>query len=197
MTPGAVTRRQGWAAVALACVAGLLLAACGVGVDASPQVLSKQSVPYHLLRPAPPTTAPAAGAYVTVYLEGSQRLVAVSRPVSAPVTVATIVRALSAGPTESEASEGLESPISSAAPLSFVHLVNTVAIIDVSASFTTLAQKEQEVAVAQLVYAVTAFPGVGAVEIRIGGHPVDVPTENGTLRRGHVSRQDYAALAPY
>lgn len=178
--------------------AGLLLAACGVGVDAAPNVINKKSVPYGLERSAPPTTAATApSAYVTIYLLGSQRLVAVSRLVAAPVTVSTILRAIAAGPTAQQAAQGLASPVSSAAPLSFNHLLDTVATINVSSSFTTLAQKEQEVAVAQLVYAVTAFPGVQAIQIHIHGKRVEVPTDKGTLSKGPLTRADYTSLAPY
>lgn len=189
-------RVRHWAAVSLGCGAGLLLAACGVGVDPAPHTLSH--VPYGLMRPAPPTTTAAApSAYVTIYLAGTRRLVAVSRSVAAPVTVGTVLRAVAAGPTAQQAAEGWSSPISSAAPLSFEHLVNTTATIDVSSSFTTLAEKEQEVAIAQLVYTVTAFPGIGSVEIRIHGRRVEVPTANGTLTRGPLDRTDYGSLAPF
>ena len=190
--------RRGWAAPVMAVVAALLLAACGTGVDAAPQIVNKSSVPYGLTSQAPPSTAAEApSAYVTVYLAGTQRLVAVSRPVTAPVTITTILRALDAGPTHGEAAHGLESPVSSAAPLGPARTVNTVVTIDVSSSFTTLAQKQQEFAVAQLVYTVTAFPGVSSVEIRIHGKAVDVPTENGTLTRGPLTRASYASLAPF
>lgn len=190
-------RRRRWLAVPLTLCAGLLLAACGVGVDASPNVIGNNSVPYGLTRPSPPTTTTGPGTYVTIYLEGATRLVAASRLVTGPVSVNTVLRAVAAGPTAQQATSALSSPASSAAPLDFVHLVNTVATIDVSSSFTTLAQKEQEVAVAQLVFTVTAFPGVHAIEIRIHGHPVQVPMDKGTLSRGSLTRTDYATFAPY
>jgi spore germination protein GerM len=178
--------------------AGVLLAACGVGVDAAPNVIGKRSVPYGLTRPAPPTTAaPVPSAYVTIYLLAPQHLVAVSQSVSGPVTVSTVLRALAAGPTDQQAAQGLASPISSAAPLRFDHLVNTVATVDVSSSFTALAQKEQELAAAQLVYSLTAFPGVSSVQIRIHGRLVQVPTGKGTLTKVPLTRSNYASFAPY
>lgn len=192
-----MTRRR-WTAVPLALCSGVLLAACGVGVDAAPNVISNKSVPYGLTLPSPPTTASGTpGTYVTIYLEGATRLVAASRVVTGPVSVNTVLRAVAAGPTAEQAASGLASPASSAAPLDFVHLVNTVATIDVSPSFTTLAQKEQEVAVAQLVFTVTAFPGVHAIKIRIDGHTVQVPMDKGTLSRGSLTRTDYATFSPY
>lgn len=185
-----------WVAVALAGGAGLLLAACGVGVDASPHTLSH--VPYGLTRSSPPTTTSAApSAYVTIYLAGTRRLVAQSRSVAAPPTLGTVLRALAAGPSSAQAAQGLASPLSSAAPLKFDHLAGGVATIDVSSSFTTLAQKQQELAVAQLVFTATAFPGVQSVQILIRGRRVDVPNPKGTLSRGPLTRTDYASLAPF
>ena len=194
--PAAAARRRRWVAVAVVCGAGLLLTACGIGLDAAPNKLSH--VPYGLTRPAPPTTTAAApSAYVTIYLAGTQRLVAVARSVDAPVTVGAVLRAVAAGPTAVQAAKGFTSPISSAAPLVFDHLVDSTATIDVASSFTTLAQKEQELAVAQLVFTATAFPGIHSVEIRIHGRRVEVPTAKGTLSRGPLNRTDYASLSPF
>jgi hypothetical protein len=185
--------------VGLACgtLLGLGLSACGLGVDASPRLVNPQQVPFGLLRPSPPTTSPAfAGQYATIYLEGPQRLVAVSRDVPAPVTATRVLAALGQGPTSAEASEGLQSPISTAAPLTIWRLRSTRVTVNVTKAFTTLAGENQAIAVAQLVYTLTALPGIDAVGIRIDGKRAKVPTGKGTLSGGPLDRADYATVAP-
>ena len=184
-----------------ALVCGTLLAlgvsACGLGVDASPRLVNPKQVPFGLLRPSTPTTSPAfVGQYATIYLEGPQRLVAVSREVPAPVTAARVLTALGQGPTSVEASEGLQSPISTAAPLTIWRIGTTSLTVNVAKAFTTLAGQNQAIAVAQLVYTLTALPGIDSVGIRINGKRAKVPTGKGTLSGGPLDRADYATVAP-
>lgn len=126
----------------------------------------------------------------TIYLEGPQRLVAVSRDVPAPVTAARVLAALGQGPTSVEASEGLQSPISTAAPLTIWRLGPTSVTVNITNAFTTLAGQNQAIAVAQLVYTLTALPGVDSVGIRIDGKKAKVPTGKGTLSGGPLDRAD-------
>lgn len=176
----------------------LLVSGCGLGVDASPVIVKKRDVPYHLLAPATTTTTQpgAQSEYVTVYLEGPQRLVAVSSALRPPVTVRSLLSVLGTGPTSSQASAGLKSPISTAAPLSETGVSGGTVTISVSASFTTLAGHDQAMAVAQLVYTLTALPHVTSIDIRIHGKRAKVPTANGILSSGPLDRVEYAALAP-
>lgn len=183
--------------IALVVLLSVLLSACGVGLDAAPNVVANKDVPFGLLRPVPPTTVPAnSDEYASVYLDGPQRLVAVDRELPAPVTVASVLQALAAGPTSAEAAEGLQSPISTAAPLTVVHLGTTTVTVDVAATFTKLAEQEQATAVAQLVYTLSVFPGITSVSIRIDGKRAKVPTSKGTLRAGPLDRADYVTVAP-
>jgi len=176
----------------------VLVSGCGISVDATPAIVKSRDVPYHLLAPATTTTTQPGpqSEYVTVYLEGPQRLVAVSSALTPPVTVHSVLAALGTGPTSAQASAGLKSPISTAAPLSETSDNNGVVTISVSTSFTKLAGQDQTVAVAQLVYTLTALPHVTFIEIRIHGKLAKVPTANGTLSSGPLDRADYANLAP-
>ena len=185
------------AAMACGALLALGVSACGLGVDASPRLVNPKQVPFGLLRPSTPTTSPAlVGQYATIYLEGPQRLVAVSRDVTAPVTAARVLAALGQGPTSAEASEGLQSPISTAAPLTLWRLTPTSVTVNVAKAFTTLAGQNQAVAVAQLVYTLTALPGIASIGIRINGKKAKVPTGKGTLSGGPLDRADYATVAP-
>lgn len=184
---------------ATAAFSACVLAGCGVGIglNAKPSTIQKKDVPFGLLDPSPPTTsAPAPRQFVTIYLEGPQRLVASGRTVAAPVTLRGIVTALGQGPTSAEAAGGLASPISTAAPLTLVRLSSGVATIRVAPTFTKLAEQDQAIAVAQLVYTVTAYPGVTSVEVHIGSKHARVPTGKGTLAGGPLVRTDYSTFAP-
>ncbi|MGH8988277.1 MAG: GerMN domain-containing protein [Acidimicrobiales bacterium] len=190
-----ITRRAAVPAVSL--LAAALLAGCGVGVDAAPHVVRNRDVPFTLLRPAPPTTGvPRSGQYVTLYLAGSARLIATSRELPTPVGLHRVLGALGEGPTPVQAAAGLESPISTAAPLSLVSETGTRVTVGVSSSFTKLTEQDQALAIAQLVYTLTVLPGISSVSIRIDGRRAKVPTDGGTLSGAPLRRADYAALGP-
>ncbi len=192
-------RPQGAAAAVLTALVALATGACGIGADAAPHVIAKKDVPYGLLAQSPTTTVPALlSQYVTIYLDGPLRLVAVSRSVPAPVSLRSALTALGQGPTSQEAADGLESPISTAAPLTVSRRSETgpIVTVSVSGSFTSLAGQDQAIAMAQLVYTATAFPGVTGVDVRINGRPAKVPTAKGTLVSGPIDRADYPDLAP-
>lgn len=189
-----LSRRAAQASVA---VLALLCTACGVEVDASPNLVSPKKVPFGLLQPSTSTTSPTgSGQYVTIYLDGPQRLVAVSRVVPPPVTVARVLLALGAGPTSQESSHGLVSPISTAVPLTLWHVRGTNVTVSVAKAFTKLAGPDQSVAVAQVVFTLTALPDVDSVSIRIDGKRAKVPTAKGTLSGGPLDRADFATLVP-
>lgn len=176
----------------------VLVSGCGIGVESTPTIVNKHDVPYGLLAPATTSTTQAGpeSEYVTVYLEGPQRLVAVSSAVTPPVTVRRVLAALGTGPTSAEAADGLKSPISTAEPLSVSAMSGTTVTVNVGTSFTKLAEQDEAMAAAQLVYTLTALPQVTAVVIRIDGKRAKVPTANGTLSGAPLDRADYAALAP-
>lgn len=183
-------------AIVLAVLA-VLLAACGVGVDGGPNVIAKKNVPYGLLdHSVTTTTTGPPSQYVTLYFEGPQRLVAVSRAVPAPVSVREAVDALANGTTTSEAAAGLQSPVSTATPLSLSHLATSTVTVTVGGTFAALSGHDQTIAAAQLVFTMTAFPDVQQVTIRMNGKLVSVPTANGAVTHGALTRQDFASLAP-
>jgi len=174
----------------------VLLAACSLGAEATPHLVAKEQVPYGLLQPASPTTAVATPSEnVTVYLEGPQHLATVSRIVPSPAAPSGVLAALSVGPTSAEAAEDLRSPISTAAPMAVQSVDGGLVVVRLAAAFTNLAGRDQIAAVAQLVYTMTAVPGIEAVEVRINGRPASVPTANGSLTKAPVTRADYASMA--
>jgi len=183
--------------VLVTAVAGLVLCGCAIGPERTAHVIDRSRIPHGLLDPsptAPPGTAPTEN--VTLYFESAQGLVAVARAARRPVTLRAVVRLLARGPTVSERSAGVQSPLSTGRPITLRSLVNDVATVDLPADVTDLGGQDQIVAVAQLVYTITAYPGVDAVTVLVNGIPATVPTANGSLSAGPLRRADYAELAP-
>lgn len=186
--------RRGTAGAAFVALSALL-ASCGVNIDAAPHTIDH--APFGLLKPATPTTGTTpVGQYVTMYLAGPKRLAAVSRPLPSPLTLPAVLNALGQGPTATQAADGLESPLSTAAPLTLVKVKKTRVTVNMSTSFTKLTETDQAIAMAQLVYTVTSLPGIISVEVHIHGKRAKVPTGKGTLSGAPLVRADYATLAP-
>ena len=192
-------RRPSGAGGAILVLVGLgVLAGCGVGPQSSPQALDPNGVPFGLLAPASTTTSttqPSPHA-VVVYFEGTQRLVAVQRTVSGPLTVAAALGELAQGPTAAEAGHGLTNPASSAAPIDVGRISDGTVSIDAAASFASLAGQSQIVAAAQIVFCATSVPGVTRVSLSVGGQQTEVPTADGSLSPGPLTRADYASIGP-
>ena len=191
------SRRLLLASLSLVAAAGL--AGCGVEAQSSPEALDAKSIPYDLLRHQAPTepSAPRNGvtASVTLWLEGSnQHLVPVLADVPWPSTIGALLNALAEGPTEQESERGLLSPASSVGPLTSGHVRRGVVPVDLPASFENLGGSDQLIAVAQIVYTLTAFPGVKGVSILVAGQRAQVPNANGKLVAGGLTRSDYSAL---
>lgn len=177
-------------------VASVGLSACGISPQADPQTVSAQEIPAGLVSPTTTTKPRAPTVYVNVYLSTRQRLTAVARGVGEPASIAGALAALQRGPTTLESQEGLESPISTAGPLTLDRQVGDAVVVGIGPSFTNLSSREQLLAVAQIVYTVTAFPSVERVQLRIGGRIAAVPLPSGALSSQWLNRVDYAALAP-
>lgn len=178
-------------------VAGFLASGCSVGTDASPQRISPHDVPFGLLKSTTSTTSPAAiTERITVFFEGAHHLVTISRVVPAPATLRSALKALGQGPTSAEASVGVLSPVSTAAPITVSSRSANTVVVNVGTSFSALSGQDQIIAAAQLVYTLTLFPGVDQVSIRVGGKPVQMPTATGRISNGPLRRSAYASLAP-
>ena len=179
-------------------VVATLLSGCGIGVSAesSSHAIDPRSVPFGLLEPATPVTAPPTGRQdITIYLVGQNRLVTVDRTVPSATLRSTLAE-LAQGATNAEASEGLDSPISGAAPFSVRAVAGGTATVELARSFTNLGGEDQIFAAAQLVFTVTLLPRITGVLVRIGGQATELPAADGSLKKGPLTRADYASLAP-
>ncbi len=127
-------------------------------------------------------------------------LISVERELEATPRVAhATVRALIDGP--SRADEQLIDGISSAVPeetlLLGITIDDRVATVDLSREFESGGGSLSMFArLAQVVYAVTQFPTVDAVEFRLEGDPVTVFSGEGIVLDGPIARDDYVDLLP-
>lgn len=186
------------AATALALI--LAAGACGVPASDRITVREQRDVPFGLLTPEATTTSTTtpeseSASPVTAFMLSGGRLVAVERRISGPVSLTALVHVLAAGPTESEAAAGLR-PALVPGLVRKVSLAGGIAAVDLNAPFTELPPPDQIAALAQIVYTLTARPGVGRVRFTLVEERVDTPRGDGLLTRESVAREDYAALAP-
>lgn len=178
-------------------VAATFVAACGVPTEDRAQVIAAQDLPYGLADAEASSASAVTGTEVddlepvALYFPVGTGLVAVSRDLPAPATLAAVVDALT------RSGEGPSTPTRSAVDRGDVQRVDIragVATVELDARILDLPNAEQRVAVAQLVLTLTARPGVGQVAFTVGGDAVQVPRADGTLARSTVSRDDFIAL---
>lgn len=182
-------------------VAALLCAltlACGIPTDSEPRPLAADRVPFGLLDPNPtPSSTPASpeGAVtMTIYLVMHERLAPVSRDVPPPGGPEQALGELLAGVTREEAATGMRSAIAPATGARPVVVAGEVRV-DLTRAFLIGGTKEQILAVAQIVYTLTALPGLDSVSFTLAGRSVEVPAPDGTLRTGPLRRSDFASVA--
>jgi spore germination protein GerM len=185
----------------VAAVAGsLALTGCGLGAQSAPEPLGPpRTTPHQLVGRTSQPDKPVPGivpALVTIFLEGRhEHLVPVRSEVPWPATMAALLGQLAAGPTAIESRRGLVSPASSVGPFGVGRVHDGVVPVDLPVSFENLGGEDQTMAVAQIVFTVTTFPGVKGVRFLIGGQAAHVPNGNGSLTAGPSTRKDYAGLA--
>ena len=179
-----MTHRRTLAGAALLALVTLY---CGVPTDSEPRAIPDDRVPFGLLDPAP---APATPAAVTVFLVAENRLIPVPRDVPAPATPEKAVQALAAGASRQEAARGVRTAIPAASGVPAVVVDGGQARVDLPAAFLPAGTEDQILAVAQLVYTVTAFPGFESVAFS-----APVPADEGTVRDRAVRRSDFSSVA--
>lgn len=170
-------------------------AACGLPVSHQARRIDPSTVPYGLLasRPATPT-APQSGPRVAIYLVSGDHLVARSRQITGLNVPAEALRSLLRGPTPAESTHGLASSVPAQTRLYSLDLRGSIATVDLSETFGTAGGSQQVLAVAQIVYTVTASRYINAVEFSVAGKPIEVPNGSGSLAPGARERSDFQDL---
>jgi spore germination protein GerM len=134
---------------------------------------------------------------VRIFLIGpTGHLVAVSRDVSvSPPDLATVLRALVAGPTDAESTAGLQSAVTTQTTVLGANIAGGVATVNLGGAFGQLVGPPEIQAVAQVVFTASALPGVTGVTFELMGQAVEVPVASGALVPVATTAQ-FAALAP-
>lgn len=184
--------------VAALCLMLTALHGCGIPVEERARPLSRGEVPSSLPnRVSPPTSrlGDPSVALAELFFVRDSRLAAVRREASATPSVEDILAGLMRGPTSVERSDGLRTALAGPVRLAGMEAAG-VPVVDVAESFAQIEGEEQILALAQLVFTLTGVPGVDGVAFALSGRVVEVPTGDGTLKSGPLSRQDFAAVAP-
>lgn len=138
------------------------------------------------------TTTTAAPLYPrTLFFVRDGKLVAVTRFVPAPPTAAEVIADLTAGSQPTDQPTGLRAVVR---PEHVASVVTTggIARVGLTADFgERLPAGEQQLAIAQLVYTLTALPGIGQVAFERDTQPIDVPRSDGSLASGLITREDF------
>ncbi|MHB8341040.1 MAG: GerMN domain-containing protein [Mycobacteriales bacterium] len=143
---------------------------------------------------SPSASAGIAQVRRTVYLVHGAQLVAATVTVPAPGRIDQIVRALLSGVDQPQSAAGLRSAIPDGTHLLSFDLAGRVANLDVSPTFTTARSADQILAVAQLVFTATTARTITAVTFSVAGKAIEVPSPDGALTEGPVTRALYRSL---
>lgn len=180
----------------LAVVAALVVVAgCGVSAESDANRIDPDSVPFGLLDVQSTTTEASTGEPVTIFLLSGDKLLAVPRTLPDDGELADLLELVVTGPTPTEQGLGVTSAVAPGTVAS-VGTERGVAEVDLTESFGEIGSADQLLALAQIVYVLTAQPGIGSVAFTLEGEPIEVPRTDGTASDQPLTRDDFAALAP-
>ena len=184
-------RRRSWG-IAAATVA--LLSGCSVGGQATPVPLAGGRLPTAVRVPGPIGTGPGRIGPV-FFLQGDHLAAQLAwLPSRDPVDQA--LADLVAGPAPTGASAELRSALPGSVDRLGSTLTDGVAVVDLPTTLDRLGAHNEILAVAQIVFTITAEPGITGVRLTSDGAPMEIPTGSGRLVTRAVTRQDYPGLAP-
>jgi hypothetical protein len=182
----------------VACLVAAALTAAAGGCALSPQ-----AEPDPVLLPSPAASTSSGGPQpgvplnVQVYLIHGDRLQRVTRTVAPGRGIEPVVQALTAPLDDIELADGLRTAVPTTThPLAATVTNQGTARVTVSPGFDRMSVREQQYAMAQLVFTVTADTLAGDVVLVNGSRVVAVPDDRGELLARPVTRLDYAGLAP-
>lgn len=176
-------------------VVALVGSACGIDPEDGAQVADRENVPFGLLDDDDAVSTGAdvrvTDSRVEVYYLRNGELEAVNRSLADEATLAQLVTVLAEGPSEAETASGLRSALPVGGATGNVTTARGTATVDLAEAFTLAGQEDQAAAIAQLVYTLTARPGIGRVAFTLDGEVVEVPRGDGTLTTDALTRDDF------
>ena len=174
-------------------VAAVGLVACGLPAEQRARPLDPSAAPYRVLTRERPDVVPGTQR-VVVFLVRSDAVVPVPRRIQQRPTPATVLKVLSAGPTESEQANGLATALPPDADARVVREEEGVVTVDLPAAAETSSRSDAVLGYAQLVLTLTALPTVSGVRFAQAGKALQVPGADGALTDRPLSRVDYREL---
>lgn len=179
-------QRSAGAAVAL-----LLVTSCGVRQQAVPEGVPPDQLPTQLQEPAPRPTVLGVGSAV-IYLVERGRL------------TRQVQTAPGSGPAQALSSL-LQTPQTPGQPRTAIPLGTAlrrmtvsgdVALVDLTGQFREVRDRDQLLAVAQLVWTLTEPGAYRRVRLAVDGVLIPIPTDAGVVPTRELSRADFGTVAP-
>jgi spore germination protein GerM len=184
-------------------LAGLVVlvaaAGCSAPLDSGPKTLRAASLPEELQSPSSTTTTTVPSGEseeVNVYYIQGERLAAVKRRVSSPVTVEKVLQKLFAGPNQAEAVSGLRSAINPDTVILGAPIEARITTVDVSKNFAFGTFPDQVMAYAQVVFTAVDVPGVTGVLFALNGERQEAPQGDGSSQSAPLGRASYGQFTP-
>lgn len=176
----------------LGLAAALTLGALGlsgctlVSTSSAPSTINPNNVPLGLLQPTIPFTDYAQVHWVTrdiFLLDAAQKVVTVSRSMTAPPSLAAVLYYESQGPTPVEQTNGLSSQVPTTMVINQATIQGGVAFIYVSKVFSQISLAQQRIAAGQLVFTAAAMGASRGIELWIDQTPFSLKLAGGTSVR--------------
>jgi spore germination protein GerM len=190
-------------------VLGVVLAlagACSAPIDSGPRALRVASLPPDLQGTTSTTTTTIVTSgeseEVTVYFlktdpaSGADRLVAVKRRVTPPVTLEKVLQKLFAGPTQTERLDGMHTGINPDSTILGAPIEAKIATVDFSSDFAFGPVPDQIKAFAQVVFTALDVGGVTGVLFAKNGRREEVPSGDGSSTSAPLGRASYPLETP-
>lgn len=141
--------------------------------------------------------APSGQTQVSVYFLHGEKVQPVLRSTAGPAVATAAIRALLDGPTAAERTAGLTSSVPDGTELLGISVADGVATIDLSEDYSsgggTLSMTTR---LAQVVFTLTRFPTVDAVNFRLEGEPVEVFGGEGIVLDRPATRAQFEEQSP-
>lgn len=168
----------------------LLAAACGIPVEAEPEVVDVELAP----QGESETPAPGDLAAVSIYLVRDDSLVHVTRNLPSPSSLTSIFVSLLGRVTNEERQANLRTAIPPDTETISITEDGSILRVDLNSEFAAVGGEEEILAVAQIVLTATRVEGVDKVAFQLEGVPTDVPVASGALSVDPVGASDYESL---
>ena len=183
--------------IAVGLLAALFVAMTACGDDADTSSSTTTAAPTTTTAGSTTTAAPTDQHQVRAYFLRDEKVGPVARQVTGDEVAAGALEGLLSGPTADEEEIGFTSTIPDGTELLGVDIEGRVATVDLSEEFGSGGGSLSMMGrVAQVVFTVTQFPTVDAVDFEIAGEPVTALGGEGLLIGEPQTRADWEAMAP-